>query len=206
MVKPDRFLTREERERIRAAIAEAELKTAGEIRVLVAGRSAPWSWFFGSLVGVLVGAGVLWLQHAASWGHPGLVEILTAVAAVLGVTLLAAWLIPPFKAARDRAVWNRAKREFERLGIGATAGATGVLIMISLHERETVVLADRAINEKVSPETWPHEVKVILEGIKSGRAADGIVQAVGDVGALLAKHFPRRDDDRNELSDEVVVR
>lgn len=204
-MKAAAFLKPEERDRVRDAIAAAELKTAGEIRVLVAGRSASWSWKSGLLAGLLAGVGVLWVLHTSSWGHPGLVEFLIAIAATLGVTFLASWLIPPRRTAKERAVWNRAEREFASLGIGGTAGATGVLIMISLYEHQTVVLADRAINEKVSPDTWPHEVKVIIDAIKKGKPADGIVTAVGEVGILLAKHFPRRDDDRNELPDDIVI-
>lgn len=206
MVNPSKFLAPEERERASAAIAEAERSTAGEIRVLIVGRSAPWMWLPGIGTGVGAGFAAWVIQHAASWGYPGTLELLISVAAGLGATVVGAWLIPPGKASRDRAVWDRAKREFARLGIGGTTGATGVLIMISLYEHEAVVLADKAINEKVPPDTWAREVKVIIDGIKAGRPSDGIVSAVSEVGALLSKHFPRRDDDRNELPDDVVIR
>jgi putative membrane protein len=34
--------------------------------------------------------------------------------------------------------------------------------------------------------------------------ADGLVVAIESCGALLAAHFPRAADDRNELPDRVV--
>ncbi|HZL72236.1 MAG TPA: hypothetical protein VFC86_07240 [Planctomycetota bacterium] len=205
-MKPEKFLAPEDRERVRAAIAEAERSTAGEIRVVIVRRSAPWSWLWGAIVG-LAGGGAAWaLLHAASWGHPSLVEVLTSIAVALGFTLLSAWLVPPNRKSKDRAVWERAKREFVRLGIGKTAGATGVLVLFSLFEHEAVVLADKAINDKVPPETWSREVKILLAGVKAGKPADGIAEAVKEIGALLAQHFPRRDDDKNELSDDVVMR
>jgi putative membrane protein len=206
MVKPASFLTVEERERVRAAVAEAELKSAGEIRVLIVGRSAPWSWLAGALCGLAAGSAAFAVQHAASWGHPGAVEALSSTAAALGVTALGAWLIPPGRAAKDRATWDRAKREFERLGIAKTEGATGVLVMISLRERLAVVLADKAINSKVAPDTWSREVKILLDGVKAGRPGEGIAAAVAEIGALLAKHFPRREGDINELPDDVETR
>ena len=206
MVKPAKFLSTDECERIRAAIAAAELTTAGEIRVLVVGRSAPWSWLAGSLAGLAVGGAAWGIQHAASWGYPGTVEALVTAAAALGTAFAGAWLIPPRSAATDRATWERARLEFARLGIAKTEGSTGVLVMISLYERGAVVLADKAINDKVAPDTWAREVKILLDGVKAGRAGEGIATAVSEIGALLAKHFPRRDDDRNELPDDVVVR
>lgn len=206
VVNASKFLSSEERDRIRGAIESAERSTAGEIRVLVVGRSVPWSWFAGILVGLAAGGATWAIQHAASWGHPGLVEILVALAAAAGVSFLGAWLIPAGRSRKDGAVWSRAKREFVNLGIAKTEGATGVLVMISLHEHEAIVLADRAINDKVPPDTWSREVKILLDGIRAGRAGEGISSAVADIGTHLAKHFPRRDDDRNELPDDVVTR
>lgn len=203
MVKPARFLTAEERERVRAAVAAAEQTTAGEIRVLVVGRSAPWSWLTGAACGLAAGVIAYVLQHAATWGHPGVVEILVASAVALGVLFLGAWLLPPRRAAKDLAVWDRARREFTRLGIGKTEGATGVLVMISIFEHDVVVLADKAINDKVAPDTWKREVQILLTGVKAGRAGEGIAAAVTEIGALLAKHFPRREGDVNELPDDV---
>ena len=205
-MKHDQFLTPEDRERVRAAIAEAERSTAGEIRVMVVRRSASWSWLSGIVVGLGAGGAAWFIQNASSWGFPGVVEFLIAVATALGMALLAAWLLPRSRKSMDGAVWERARREFVRLGIGKTVGATGVLVLFSLYEHEAVVLADKAINDKVPPDTWSREVKTLLDGVKAGRPAEGIAAAVTEIGALLARHFPRRDDDKNELSDDVVMR
>jgi putative membrane protein len=78
--------------------------------------------------------------------------------------------------------------------------------MISLRERLAVVLADKAINDKVAPDTWSREVKILLDGVKAGRPGEGIAAAVAEIGALLAKHFPRREGDINELPDDVETR
>jgi putative membrane protein len=203
MVRPDRFLADGEKERVLRAVKDAELRTAGEIRVLIVGRSTPRAWLPAALL-ALVAAGLLyWIQHAAAWGYPGSVEVLISVTVGLAVALAGAWLVPPSRKAKDRAVWKRARREFARLGIGKTSGSTGVLVMLSLWEHEAVALADRAINEKVPPDTWSREVGILLAGVKAGKPGEGIAAAVTEIGALLAKHFPRRDDDVNELPDAV---
>ena len=44
----------------------------------------------------------------------------------------------------------------------------------------------------------------LLAGLRAGRPADGLVDAVGKVGAVLAQHFPRADDDVNELPDRLI--
>jgi putative membrane protein len=45
--------------------------------------------------------------------------------------------------------------------------------------------------------------KMIAE-VREGRIAEGMVAAIGDVGAILAEHFPRGADDVNELPDRLI--
>jgi putative membrane protein len=44
----------------------------------------------------------------------------------------------------------------------------------------------------------------MLEHISDGRCADGMIVAVEKVGAVLAEHFPRAEDDVNELPDRLI--
>ena len=43
----------------------------------------------------------------------------------------------------------------------------------------------------------------MVERLRDGAARDAVVQAVQDVGAVLAREFPRRPDDVDELPDDV---
>jgi putative membrane protein len=102
-----------------------------------------------------------------------------------------------------RAVRRRAEREFARHGIARTAGRTGVLLMLSAAERRAVLLADRAIHEKVAEGTWDAIVARVAGEVREKRAAAGLAAAVGEIGRVLAEHFPREKGDANELPDEV---
>jgi putative membrane protein len=44
----------------------------------------------------------------------------------------------------------------------------------------------------------------MLKDIRRGRIADGLAAGVADVGAVLAQHFPRAEDDQNELPDRLI--
>ena len=44
----------------------------------------------------------------------------------------------------------------------------------------------------------------MLVHIKEGRIADGMIAAVEQVGEVLAEHFPRAEDDQNELPDRLI--
>jgi putative membrane protein len=85
-----------------------------------------------------------------------------------------------------------------------TTGHTGILIYVSLAERRAEIIADQAIASKVAPEVWGDAMAALLSGIRAGAAGDGMVSAVEQVGKVLAQHFPRADDDINELPDRLI--
>jgi uncharacterized membrane protein len=45
----------------------------------------------------------------------------------------------------------------------------------------------------------------MVERLRAGAARDAVLQAVADVGAVLAREFPRRPDDVDELPDDVSL-
>lgn len=100
--------------------------------------------------------------------------------------------------------FERARLLFEKLGMTATAGRSGVLIYLAWKDRKLAVLGDSGIHEKVGGDYWNGIVEMIVADFHEGRFGDGLVKAVTEVGRRLAEHFPRKTDDRNELSNEVV--
>ena len=99
-----------------------------------------------------------------------------------------------------------ALHEFTRLGMHKTKHRTGVLILLLMSERKFHIIADEGIHTKVEEGTWDRVAKTMAEHFKKGNFCKGICDAIGAVGATLIKHFPRRPDDRNELSNDVVER
>ena len=106
---------------------------------------------------------------------------------------------------RRKTVDELAKREFARLGIGKTRDKTGVLIYMLLEERQFYILADSAINNKVTEDTW-HRIKDgMQEFFLKGMFAKGIIHGVEETGKVLAEHFPVKPDDTNEIPDKVII-
>lgn len=102
------------------------------------------------------------------------------------------------------AVNDRCLAAFTEQGLHYTRDHTGILILVSLLEHRVEVLADRGINEKVPPETWNEIVNTITTGLKSRRACEAFCEAVQRCGDILATHFPRQADDRDELPNKLV--
>ena len=59
-------------------------------------------------------------------------------------------------------------------------------------------------NDKVAPEAWGEAMAALIEAIRDGRPGEGLAAEVRQVGAILATHFPRAQDDINELPDRLI--
>ena len=99
----------------------------------------------------------------------------------------------------------RAVALFEHLGMHRTAARHGVLIYVSVGDHKLAVLGDQGIHERVGQVYWERLVDAVLAHFREERPRDGLLHAVAEVGAVLARHFPRRPGDVNELSDQVSI-
>jgi uncharacterized membrane protein len=106
---------------------------------------------------------------------------------------------------RRKSVAELATREFARLGIGKTRDKTGILIYILLEERQFYILADSAINKKVTENTWHNIKDGMQEFFMNGMFAKGILYGVEETGKVLGEYFPVKPDDMNEISDRVII-
>jgi len=103
-------------------------------------------------------------------------------------------------------VLERAEIEFHRHNLKITEARTAILIMVSLMEREVVVLADEAIAKKLPPDTWNEVVTLVLTGIKNGKTAEGLQKAILKSGEILSLHFPIQANDKNEIKNHLIIK
>jgi putative membrane protein len=112
-------------------------------------------------------------------------------------------LIP--KRTAIRRVRRRAVDLFRAAGRGRTTGRTAVLLYLSLAERRAELVVDETILARVERSAWEVAMATLIEAVRHGRAGDGMVAAVGQIGDVLAVHCPRSEDDKNELPDRVIT-
>lgn len=226
------MFSQEEHDRIKTAVAAAEAATAGEIAVMVVDRSERYreAEVLGSMLLALALAVLAELTIAAAiihgvtggWGSGAshLVVMVLSSASLwrclpLAVLLyfVSRWLFRrwerlklPFISPRRReeAVRDHAVRAFYERGLYKTRDETGVLIFISLLEHKVWILGDRGINRLIEPGQWQSLAAELANGLKTGTACTALCSVIGQCGALLARYFPRKHDDTNELADGVL--
>ena len=101
---------------------------------------------------------------------------------------------------------RRASSAFSEHGLHRTAGHTGLLILVALFERRVVVLADEGVNRRLGAgHSWQELVDEVLAGIRSGRPAEGIAEAVRRCGQILEGPLPAAELEPDEIRVSVVV-
>ncbi|MGE0025208.1 MAG: TPM domain-containing protein [Hyphomicrobium sp.] len=193
--------------RIAEAISRAEKATSGEIVAVVAAESstylyAPFLW--ASAIALFVPWPlIVWTWWPAAWIY---LAQLAVFAIVLAATLprpIRYWLVPQWiKRAR---VHRRAMEQFLAQNLHTTRGRTGVLMFVSLAERQAEIVADAGIEARVPKGTWQEIVSRLTSAFTAGRHTDGFVAAIEEVGGHLATHFPPGSCDANELPDHLIV-
>jgi putative membrane protein len=205
----ENFFSAGEKERIEQAVIAAESNTAGEIVPIIVASSARYTEIelLGVVSGLCLGV-VIEFFWSDPWGSEywNLWPVVGALAGFLLARIPAAKRLLASKSRVADAVHSFALASFSEQGLHYTRDHTGILILVSLLEHRVEVLADRGINAKVESGTWDGIVHIITEGLKSGRAADAFCKAIAHCGAILATHFPRQPDDRNELPNRLVTK
>jgi uncharacterized membrane protein len=138
------FLTKLEHDRIVQAIREAEMKTSGEIRVLI--------------------------QRGKLKSDP----------------LVAA------------------QRKFHRLRMHKTRQRNGVLVFVAPRVHKFAVIGDRAIHEKCGDVFWRKVTENMRTHFQNEKFSHALIEAIKEIGKVLAAHFPRARANANELPDEVI--
>lgn len=220
------YLNETEHKIVSDAVGEAELGTSGEILTVLADRSDGYTdvvllWAAGlAFTAMSVFAALpqpfldfydaLWGGWAHEWSTG---EIASMTIAMGLITFAITWGVQMWQPLKFALIPGPAKtmrvhaQAIKHFKVGAerrTHGRTGVLIYLSMREHRAEIIADEPIAAKVPAEIWGEAMAEMLDEIKQGRIAEGMAVGVRDVGYVLSQHFPRADDDENELPDRLI--
>ncbi len=219
-------LTPEDHAKVSAAIAAAEATTDGEIVAVATAKSDSYhdvALHWAVAVLILVLAWSAWWPASLTWWfdlvfggwrpEPTLSQLLTflmvlAVFKFTATLLVLKWM--PLRmaftpgATKSRRVRRRAMTIFKTAAERRTVGRTGILIYLSMAERRAEIIADNAITQVTTPETWGEAMASLLADVRDGRPADGISAAIQQIGIVLAEHFPKSAGNPNEIPDKLI--
>ncbi|HEY8035486.1 MAG TPA: TPM domain-containing protein [Methylobacter sp.] len=100
---------------------------------------------------------------------------------------------------------QRAVEMFSDLRVWDTAENSGVLIYVSVADREVHIVADRGIAERVEQAEWDAIAQAMQKEYQQGDFLRGSLQGIERITMLLAAHFSPATNNPNELSNKPVI-
>ena len=209
---------------VTSAVSLAEKSTDGQIVTIVTGESDSYgdvAWAISGLVALTALLVISLFPEAyvgiidwLSGGWSGIsalpywaLFIFTALK-FFGTRLILIWkpllfilVPPPIKKARVR---RRAVSLFRVSTDHRTVGRTGILLYLSMREHRAEIVADEAIVAKVAPETWGDAMVAMIDLVRTGSPGEGMAESVRQMGIVLSEHFPKTDQNPNELPDRLI--
>jgi putative membrane protein len=189
---------------IARTVADIEKETNAEIVVVVRGRSGTYrhaDYLFGAIVSFI---GLILILFSPWEFHVYWIPF-----DVVALFLAGAWVssrgdflrrLFTTKAFQKKAARAGAAAMFYEAGIANTSAENGVLIYLSLLERQLEIIADRGILTCVPPLKWNHAVYELKESAKQPTPAM-LIDGLNSLGKLLAEHVPATGENPNELAD-----
>ena len=191
-------------ENLAECVREIETSTDAELVIVVRARSTHYAhvdYLFGALLAFAV---LLFLLFSPFTFHQYWVPIDVVLSFVIGafVSSRSNFLrrLLARKKFQSSAVRTAAAAMFYEAGIANTNAEMGVLIYLSLLERQLELIADRGVLKCVPAQEWNRELFELHEAGKKPEPAS-FLTAIRSFGKLLATHLPPTGKNPNELPD-----
>ena len=97
-----------------------------------------------------------------------------------------------------------AQKKFRQLHMHKTRESNAVLIFVAPRAHKFAVVGDKAIHEKCGDEFWQRVVTRMRAHFQNENFSDALVEAIKEIGSVMASHFPKTLGNANELPDDVI--
>lgn len=209
----DKYLSKNDLEKIEQTIDRVEEQTLGEIVPVIVKKSSTVGHVPLTLT-LLMTLIVVMIEFPYSdwlWVTPWVYLWPVIIIVLFGLSHFLAkisWIqkiLVPEKDELDQ-VHQRAHLEFYMNRVHRTEAGTGVLIFVSVMEKKAVVLADEGIAKKLPPTTWDGVLEKLRKSLHDGQWGPGFVQAIEECGEHLKTHFPIENRSMNQLKNHLVIK
>ena len=196
-------LSQEQSRQLTRAVEVAEASTSAELVLVILARSFSArgaAAVVGGLGAFVALALVLFLENIEL--DPLIALVLVAV---LGLGAVGVALILParlFASAKTikAAIDEKAHAAFSRNGVYRTSGRTGILLFLSLGERQARLLYDVGVAKAV-PNELREEWRARLTEVARAFDVDALAKAIEAMGSEAGAFLPRSADDVDELAN-----
>lgn len=208
------YLTEQEQQRLDARIAEVEKRTGSQIVLAVIGRSdaypeLPWKAF--ALAAAAAGfIAVLLDSVQASWNTAGTALFVVAATLMSGAGAALLTVVMPAFARffldshrKESETQQYAESLFLKRDLFATKGRCGILVLVSLFERQVVILSDIGLAKRLGRDAPSTVIGRMTASLATGKVSTALEQGLSGLEETLVASAPRSPG-TNELPDVIV--
>lgn len=201
------MLSKQQADRIAAAVREAEAGTSSEIAVAVVPSSGD-DRGVAAIAGVLVFGLISTIGPAIWWN----VDRLLWVGIALLAAILVFWICDRFdlglRCLPARLLVKDARRNARAMfldhGLDDTPRRNAVLLFISRAERYVEILPDRAAAAAIAPAQWEGIVDAFRRQMHQTDLGEAVANVVAAIGTLCTVHFPAAGTNPDHVSNRPI--
>jgi hypothetical protein len=93
---------------------------------------------------------------------------------------------------------------FQRLEMYKTKDRNAVLFHVNFNQRYLTIIGDEGIHQKVCQSFWDKIHSEVITQFVQGKYFFGLKEAIFKTGKELKKYFPVKEENPNELPDEIT--
>lgn len=93
---------------------------------------------------------------------------------------------------------------FQRLEMYKTKDRNAVLFHVNFNQRYLTIIGDEGIHQKVCQSFWDEIHSEVITQFVQGKYFFGLKEAIFKTGIELKKYFPIKEENPNELPDEIT--
>lgn len=201
------MINAEARQRIEAAIAAAEKESRAELVAVLTRRASEYrsTGLALATVGAFLAGLIAW--GCLPWSETS--EVLLAEFGIFLILLALLELTPLGDRLTPASVTSAAARRLARAtfleqGLAATPERNAVMFFVSAAERHVEIIADQAINAKVSQPEWQAIINDFTAKVRAGQVEEGYLSAIAALGRVLAQHFPSTGERPNAVANRLI--
>lgn len=104
--------------------------------------------------------------------------------------------------------WTDIRRKalhiLKKYNLSETHGRNCVLILLVMTNREFLIYGDQGIHEKVGQNFWDEVRETMVSAFNKNEIGEGLCLGIHLIGEKLAPFFPHKEDDENEISNDII--
>ena len=200
-------ISTETKQKIKDTIAGMEKKTSSELVAVVTQKSGDYLYItllITSLISLLVPFSLLFFAPEMETKSIYEMQLFSFMILLVLLKMPSVLYVLLPKTVLVKAAKLKAYETFRILGLQKTSNYQAVMIFVSLYEKYVEIIADSAVSAKIDNALWQNTIDTFLENVKNNQFEEGYVQAINEIGTILAEHFPIEKNDKNELPDKLI--